>query len=230
MNISENTKKVVYGVVALAVLVGIIFGFSKRSAKPDNLSDYSVSQLRDSGLTDDQKQEALKNKLSEFQGVVSNLPQDANSSDKYSAYIVLSEVQIALEMYDEALKSLESIPEDKRNSKRAYYQFAQIYKAKNDLFKAMEYSLKAIERDSGDVPSWLLYIDSASNLTNEELNTKYREAIAATKSNIEIMISYAKFSERIGDKATAIAAWETAANVDPANEGKYREEITRLRQ
>lgn len=230
MNISEKNKKILYWVLGLLVIALVIYGISMKSNKVDDISEYSVSQLEGSDLNEEQRKEALNKKLAEYQEVVNQLPQDANSSDKYSAYIVLSEVQIALGKYDEALKSLESIPEDKRNSKRAYYQFAQIYKSKNDLYKVLENANLALERDDSDVPTWLVYLDSASSLSNEELNLKYREAIAKTKSNIDIMISYAKFSEKIGDKATAVAAWETAVNVDPSNEAKYREEISRLRQ
>lgn len=227
-NIIKNHKNLIYTAVGIVILVAVFYGVSKLSKeKEDNIEEYSVSQIQK--LDEKQRKEALEEKLRQYQETVNNLPQDANSSDKYSAYIVLSEAQIALEKYDDALKSLEAIPDDKRNSKRAYYQFAQIYKAKDDKFKAMENATKAIERDQGDVPSWLLYLEVATSLTNTELNAKYREAVVKTGSNVEIMISYAKFCERIGDKATAVAAWETAINGDPANEGKYREEIARLR-
>ncbi len=229
MNTQNNSKKIAYSVLAIILLATIFYGISKYTNKSgDDISEYSVSQLNELGEA--QRKKALENKLKEYENNVANLAPDANSSDKYSAYIVLSDAQIALGLYDESLKSLESIPEDKRNSKRAYYQFAQIYKAKNDLFKAMEYANLALEKDSSDVPSWLLYLDSASNLNNQELDAKYRQAIPATKSNKDIMISYAKFSERIGDKATAIAAWETALNGDPANASTYEAEIARLRQ
>lgn len=227
-NITKDTKKIIYTVLGVLILGGLFFGLSKVSNKNKiDTSEYTVSDIKKLDEADQKK--ALEEKLKQYQEQVNSLPQDANSSDKYSAYVTLSEAQIALKMYDEAFKSLMAIPDDKRNSKRVYRQFAEIYQAKDDKFKAMENANLAIALDENDPASWLIYLDSASSLSNEELNGKYRTAIVATKSNLEIMISYARFATRTGDKANAIAAWETARNMNPAQTAEYDAEIAKLR-
>lgn len=227
MNISNTTKTIAYAVLAILLGLGVFYGLTKYQEKnkpPERLTLREITQL-----AEHDRIQALEERISELLGQVKDLAENAESGTKYTVYIQLVEAQLELGKFPEALDNLNQIPEDKRNSSRYAAANVRALKGVGDLVKAKELSAVNLALYGEDPGVWTAHLEVNSDLPNEELNALYRQAIPATKSNVGVMISYARFSEKIGDKATAIAAWETARNVDPGNAAKYEQEIARLR-
>lgn len=228
MNISKNIKSIWYVLLAILLALAIFYGVTEYKKSHRNAASYSLSEIKQ--MTEEDKLKFLEAQIKELQKQSKGFSNNVGSEVKYSVYIKLAEAQLELGKNQEALDSLNAIPEDKRGNSRVQVGFVRAYKGVGDVAKAKEVSAANLLQYGEDPAVWVAHLEANSDLPNEELNALYRQAIPATKSNLDVMISYAKFSEKIGDKATAVAAWETAINGDPANEGKYREEIARLRQ
>ncbi len=228
MNISNNIKKIIYTVIGILLVLGVFYSineYQKNNQPPKPLTLREITQLNES-----ERIKALEDRIKELIDEVSNLTDTTEASVKYASYIQLAEAQLELGKFGEALESLNKIPDERRGSSRVDAAFIRAYKGMGDVAKARELSANSIVIYDEDAAVWLAHLEANSVIPNEELKALYLQAVVKTKSNVDIMISYAEFSEKIGDKATAVAAWETAANVDPTNETKYREEIARLRQ
>lgn len=227
MNIPNNIKTIAYAVLAILVGLVVFYGLTKyqeNNKPPERLTLRDITQL-----SEQDRIKALEERTSELLGQVKDLAVNAESGAKYTVYIQLVEAQLELGKYAEAMDTLNKIPEDKRASSRYAAANVRAHKGVGDLAKAKELSAANIVLYEEDSLVWLAHLEVNNDLPNDQLKALYLKAIPATKSNVDVMISYAKFSEKIGDKATAIAAWETARNVDPDNAGKYESEITRLR-
>ncbi len=223
---SNRSKGWIYGIIAILIVAGLIWAFNQGDRKAPG--DYTFDEIK--SLPSEEQQKAFENKVSDLQERLKNLAQDAGEQAKYRILIGLAEAQVELGRWQDALNSLDQIPEGQKRNPPVLKAYALAYKGLGQNDKAVESFRNALAEDNTNAEIWLAYLESSTGLPNDQLNALYRGAIAATKSQLDIMISYAKFSERIGDKATAIAAWETAINHDPGNEAKYREEINRLRQ
>lgn len=224
MNIPNNIKTIAYAVLAIFILLLAFYGLVKyREANPPpkRLTLRQITQLGEL-----EKIKALEERVNELTEQVSKL---GVNDKKFATLIQLSEAQLELGKYQESLDTLRSIPEDGRNNSRyAATEIKAVFRL-GDVPKARELAFTAIPlyKDASEV--WVAYLEAYQDVPAVDLKNIYLEAIPATKSNVDVMIGYAKFSEKIGDKATAIAAWETARNVDPDNAGKYESEIARLR-
>lgn len=228
MNITKDSKSIIYLILAILIIIALGYGLKKytdRNKIGTNLSLKEINQL-----TDEQKQKALANKVKDLENQAAGLTQDATSSVKYNIYIRLAEAKLEQGKYVDAQKALDSIPDEKKDNSRIFLDYGLAYKGQGVTDKAKEYIQKALNLDDTDPKTWLAQLDLNSDLLNDQLKAIYLQAIAATKSNLEIMVSYAHFAEKIGNKATAIAVWETARNGDPGNAAKYEAEIARLKQ
>lgn len=228
MKTPQNIKKILYAILGLIVILSIIFGVYSYFSAQRKYASYSLNEII--SLDDKEKIKALEYRIKDLSGQVDKLRDDASDATKYAIYINLAEARLELGKYDLALESLNKIPDTQRNNDRTGIAFVKAFVGRDNIPQAKEQSERNLASFDEDAVIWLQYLELHQDLEKDLLNAKYREAISKVKSNLEIMISYAKFNERIGDKATAIAAWETAINFDAANEGKYREEIARLRQ
>lgn len=228
MNIPKNTKTILYAALAILIVAGLGYAvYSKQQSKNDvlNLTPTEIAQLNEK-----ERKAALEAQLKDLEKRATELPADADRGDKFTVYIQLAEVRNSLGMYDEALAALDQIKEERANNTRVLATYASVFKNKGDIVQAKDRIIKALVIDDELPQSWVMYLELHNDLPNDQLEAKYREAIAKTKSNVDVMVSFAKFAEKIGNKDLAVAAWETAINGDPSNETKYREEIARLRK
>lgn len=233
LNKPSNSKTWIYGTIAILVVAGLVFAFTQGDRKAPG--DYTFEEIMN--LPAEEQQGAFEAQVKDLEVQLANLQQGteegsehAYQSAKHRISIKLAESQNQLGRYNDALKSLDNIPESQQNNPDVLRAFGLAYKGMGQKEQANEKFRQAIEEDKTNAEVWLTYIESSSELPNDQLDGLYREAIAATKSHVDVMISYARFNERIGNKDLAVAAWETAINVDSANEAEYRAEIARLRQ
>ncbi len=227
-SVKRSSKSTLYGIIALLLIVGTIFGFREYQSNKNPDERLTLNDI--TKLKDEERIKALEDRVKELADQAKQLKDDAESGAKYTAYIQLAEAQLELDKFPEAMESLNKIPEDQKNNSRVASAYVRAYYGIGDAPKAKNLSSVNILQYPEEPSVWLAHFEVNPDLPKEELNSLYRQAIPATKSNIDIMISYARFCERIGDKATAIAAWETAVNVDSGNAAKYQAEIDRLKQ
>lgn len=232
-NKPSNSKGWIYGILAILIIGGLIFALNQDDRKAPG--DYSFEEIMN--LPAEEQKAAFENQIKDLEERLGSLAQGteegaekAYESAKHRIYIKLAEAQNQLGRYQDALNSLNNIPEGQQNNPDVLKAYALAYKGLGQNEQAVEAFKKALAEDETDAEVWLAYLESSTDLPNDQLKALHLQAIPATKSNVDVMISYARFSEKIGDKATAIAAWETARNVDPTNASKYEAEIARLRQ
>ncbi len=226
---NNGSKKLIYTILAILIILGLGYAFVQyRHNLAKKAADISINDI--AKLSEQERIKALEAQINALQGEVKNFAQDASAGTKYATLIRLAEAQIELSKFVPAVESLNSIPDDKKGNSRVELAYGLAYKGLNDKAQAMDHLKKTLDQDETQSKAWVAYLELNSDLPNDQLNKMYREAIAKTKSNVDVMISYAHFSEKIGDKATAIAAWETARNVDPDNASKYEAEMARLKQ
>ena len=226
---NPSPKRGIYTVIALLIILGLGYAYwNQQRQERAELADTALKDIIN--LPEKEKIEALETKVKELQREVDAFTDKADSSARYSVLVRLAESQIELGKFEDALKTLDAIPEDKRANSRVDLAYGLAYKGTGDMNKANEFLKKTIDQDNTQAVAWVPYLEVNQDLPQDQLKALYREAITATKSHIDVMISYARFSEKIGDKAMAIAAWETAVNVDPDNASKYQVEIDRLKQ
>ena len=228
MNTTKNPKNIAYIIIAILVILGGIYSINEYQKNKQRVADLSVNEIRQ--LDVEEQKRALEDKIKSLEKEIQSLTDSVDVSAKYIAYIGLAEAKLELGDYSGAISALDSIPEEKKANSRVFQAYGLAYKGLGDIPKAKESIDKALALDDTDAKSWVAKIELNSDLPNEQINALYRQAIPATKSHVDVMISYARFSERIGDKNQAIAAWETAINVNPEKESEYRAEIARLRQ
>ncbi len=224
---TNTTKTTLYAILGILIALAAFYGVSeyqKRHAS-ERLTLREITQLKE-----EERIKALEDRTRELADQVKNFAVNSTSSAKYQVYIQLAEAQLELNKPGDALNTLNSIPEDQKNNSRVAAAYVRAYNGAGDKAKAKEMSAVNIVQYSEEPSVWLAHFEANSDLPNDQLNALYRQAIPATKSHVDIMVSYAKFSEKIGDKATAIAAWETARNVDPDRADMYNAEIQRLQQ
>jgi tetratricopeptide (TPR) repeat protein len=168
--------------------------------------------------------------LAEAKRNAESLAADAEISTKYTTYIRLADLQNRLGLYQEAIASVDKIAAERQGNSRVWLTYATSYKGLNQIDKAKAAINRTLEIDDEVPEHWRLYFEIYTDLSNEELNAKYMEALQKTKNDLQLVISYARFLEKIGDKDKAVIYWETARNADPANASTYEAEITRLRR
>jgi predicted negative regulator of RcsB-dependent stress response len=227
-NQDNNSKKVIYVIIAILVIAGLAFAIKQYQNKQQEIANTALKDIVN--LPEKERIKALEAQVDELKNQAKNFAQDADAGTKYTVLIRLAEAQIQLDKFQEGLDTLNSIEEGKRGNSRVKLDYGLAYKGLNDTGKANEFLKQSIDMDDTNPQAWLPYLEANNDLPNDQLKAMYLQAIAGTKSNPEIMVSYAKFSEKIGDKATAIAAYETARNGNPEKTDEYNNEIQRLKQ
>lgn len=229
MNTINNTKKTLYIILGIIIVIALGFGINSYINNKELKPELSLQEILN--LSEKERIAALEAQVGDLKRESERLASTAEAGTKYSVYIRLAEAQIAIGKYDEAIATLDAIPEEKKTTTRVPIAYARAFTGKNDLVKAKENIDKALVLDNELPEALLLNLEiSAATLPNDQLDALYRDAITKTKSNLDIIISYARFSEKIGNKPQAIAAWETARNLNPEKSADYETEMTRLKQ
>lgn len=224
---TTNTKSIVYIIIAILVVAGAIFAFTNHKREQQRIADLSINDIKK--LNEEEQKRALEARVKELERQVTELSVDTDASGKYTAYISLAEARLELKNYSGAISALDSIPEEKKTNSRVLLAYGIAYKGTGENDKAKEHIDKSLSLDDTIPQPWLAKIELNADLPNDQIDAMYREAIAKTKSNVDVMVSYARFAEKIGNKDLAVAAWETAINVNSEKEAEYRAEIARLR-
>lgn len=216
-------------IIALVILGALFVGAVELSKRNRPSSDYKLSEI--GGLEDNLQKRVLEGQLKDLQAQAEALPskQGVTRADRFVVYAKMADIQNMLGLHNEAIASLDVIKAENVNNTRIWSAYATAYQNTNRNSEAKTAIQNAVNLDSGVAEYWVQYFTIFSDLPNDQMDAKYTEALKGTTNNIEIVKSYARFLEKVGNKEKAIIYWETARNVDPNNAGEYEKEISRLR-
>jgi tetratricopeptide (TPR) repeat protein len=215
-------------IILLAILGLIVGGFIYQQQQEKRQAlEYSPAEIEQ--LDESKRKEVLETQLQDLEQKARKLTSDATISDKFVVYIQLAEVRTALGKFAEAINALDQVREERSGNSRLWTEYAKAYRGLGDSGKAKESIQQALNVDDELPLTWQLYLEINSDLPDQQLDALYVTALQKTKNDLDLVISYAKFLEKIGNIERAVAYWETARNVDPARSADYEKEISRLR-
>ncbi len=214
----------VIGLLVILAVIGGAFWYQQGQGPSGDLNLQEVENLK----PEDQRKE-LEKQLKDYEDRAAHLSADANISDKYLVYIKLAELQNRLELFDAAIKSVDQIAEQRQDNSRIWATYATSYLGARNIPKAQENIQKALAISDDTPEYWVIYFQAFADAPVADLDAKYVEALRKTNNNIDIVISYARFLEKQGNKEKAIGYWETARNINPDGAAQYEAEIARLR-
>ena len=206
-------------------MVAIFFGISQLR-KNDN-QQFNLQNVN--SLSVDDKKQALEDQLKKYQDDAAALAADVGDSTKTTTYARLADIQIRLERYDDAIATLDKIPEGRKSNSTVQALYARAYAGLGQNDKAKQ-AINIALASEDDVPEyWLVYFNLNQDMDSAKLNTQYYSALAKTDNNIDLIKHFARSLESRGDKPGAISLWQKAIEKDPEHAADYDAEITRLK-
>lgn len=231
---SQQARKfrIVYGVVIVTVIAGIVFALMQNN----NGREVAVVapsgeeiKKREVSLSGEERQK-LEERVTKFEQEIQALPEDATAEAKFKPHLRLASSYYGLGNYEQAIATLDKIIEQNQDKGRVFALYSNIYRDMGDIQKARENGKKAVDLEKDNPAYWLAYINLATNESTDDVKAKYEEALQNTETNIDVVTSYAKFLETIGDKDAAIAQWKKAGEIDDSKKAEYDAEIQRLQK
>jgi tetratricopeptide (TPR) repeat protein len=144
--------------------------------------------------------------------------------------------------YSKALTSVENALGSDITSAEAWQLKSLIQVKLGDLNQAFSSASRAVSNEPTNTMYWKWEISVVGMMkdkkgitaTSVEFRTAiepiYKEALVATKNNIEIVTSYAVFLEDVGDKKMAVEYLQKAIEINPPAKSSYELEIARLQK
>jgi tetratricopeptide (TPR) repeat protein len=227
--LASNSRKYIYAVIGLIILIIIILLVRNNDSKTTTLED--GTQIIKEQLTNlsAEERQLLESQIAGFNEQLKSLDGDKFVDEKNSLYYKLASAQSKLGKYEDALSTLDKISSDNKIQARIWALRTNIYRDMGDKGKALEAANNALQLDRENPAYWLAAIEF-STANNDEKKKQYEEALKLTQNDIDIVVSYAKFLESIGDKPGAILFWQKAGQTDEKNKAKYDAEVSRLQQ
>lgn len=225
----EKNKKVISSVIILLVLGAGAFFFGSESGKKILDKKPELILKADVNLSESDRL-FVEKRLAEYEKQFSELPVDANIIDKVNLYFVILADYRILGEYGKAKELLESaMALDPKNS-NLIATYSSLLATMGDKESALEYIDKAIELYSAESNYWLWKIDLEKELgaSKEKLETIYKDALSATKNDLNIVTVYAQFLKSENRNEEAIIQWQKAIELYPENKTIYQQEIDAL--
>ncbi len=218
------------GLIVAGLVLLLVFGLvAYNKNRPGNENRESISNTALRALTPEDKQD-LEADLTRLEAEEKNLPQDPE--ERYDFYLQLARVRYELGKNKDAIETLDKVVKEKGDyirPGRMWFLYAKIYNESQYMDRAIESIKKAVEAEQDREDYWLTYIGfSGQNDPNLDLSNLYKEALDKTKNNPDILGAYARYLAFKGQKDQAIAQWQKAIEVDPANKPQYDAEIQKL--
>jgi tetratricopeptide (TPR) repeat protein len=144
--------------------------------------------------------------------------------------------------YSKALTSVENALGSDITSAEAWQLKSLIQVKLGDLNQAFSSATRAVSNDPTNSTYWKWEISVARMMKDKKgiiptspefratIEPIFKEALLATKNNIEIITSYAVFLEDVGDKKMAVVYLQKAIEINPPAKSSYELEIARLQK
>lgn len=209
-------------VVVLLLLLGLLGYLNQYKV---NLIEYQEPVLSDSDKV------FLQQRLDDAIALAGGITVETSDVEKFNIYINLAGNYYTLGYFalaqENYLKALELRP----GEQNIWHMYSTVLVSMRDYRTAIKANDKAIEIAPAEAEYWRWKIDMQKNffnLSNEELNSIYLEALEKTGEHADVITYYAKFLEQIGDLEAAEHYWQRAIERNPDGRTTYEAEITRL--
>ena len=214
--------------LVLLLLTGYIYSQNSNDNSVINNKQVAVSQEEKAAQVPEGERQELEAKIKVLNDQIKGFTAQTTVGDQYRAYLQLGALKHRLGLYDDAIAALDKIPDEKSGIARVYISYALIYKDKGDWIKSAENAKKALDLDPENQQYWVVYLESEQSLSNADREAKYKEAIEKTDSHEDVLVSYAKFLEKIGNIQGAIEQYKKAGETNQKEKPQFDAEITRL--
>lgn len=226
----NSSKKYLYLVIGLLILAGVGYGVWNAQNKQKSSVSGEVSE-KTVNLSDSEKQR-LEAQIKGYESQIKGLSGSEFNAERAKLHLQIAGVQYKLGKYSDAVKSLELAAPENRDNVRFWYMSTLVYRDMGNLPKALESAQKMVDLDKENANDVSIYIDLATTAgtVNEQAKDLFTKSSTSVKQDIKVIISYAKFLEKIGDKQGAIDMWTNAGQQDPKEKTNYDAEIARLQK
>lgn len=227
----KQTSKYLYGGLLIAVIIIIvILGIKHKTNSNSEGSDGNKVVSEQLVNLSAEERKLVESQLAGYQEQVKSLDGDALKKDREAVYYKIAGAQYKLGKYQNAIDTLDRISSEGRAQSRVWGLYANIYQDMGNKDKAKEAAKEALALDKENPDLWLQVIELSEGVSNDDIKKMYEDAINRTDQNAEVITSYAKFLEKIGDKPGAILMWQKAGQVDSKDKAQYDAEISRLQK
>ncbi|MDQ3018456.1 MAG: tetratricopeptide repeat protein, partial [bacterium] len=215
----SKLKPILLGLLALAVLGGIVYG----ATQTQNKNESGVVKLTPEERT------SFEQQVKDLQTKAGVLKEDADAGSRYQVFMNLADAQYNLGNYQDAKLSLEKITAQNADNVRVWILYAKVNNQLGNKEATMSSIELAVDLDKENAKTWQEYIKlSEKDETPERIKELYTEGIRATRNNIDLVTGYAEWLEDNNDKTGAIEQWRKAGEVNPEKKAEYDERIKKL--
>lgn len=218
----EQKKHGILGLIMILVLVGI-FSYTKTAKQIPKAEDKSSNETPAESLT-----------------IPTNIEQNNTEKtlnlDNQSAFNAALKEGLDLfnaKKYDQSIAAYQKALKIK-DSDIPYFRIYNVYAAENNWTKAKDSLDQAIKRNPLYTEYWIVKLqvmDEKLHSSFASLKSTYDEAYQKVDSRTKpnLVTTFARIAESNGMKDEAIAAWQKAIEIYPANKATYQAEIDRLK-
>lgn len=227
---ASKSRKYWYIIGAILLIVVVVLVVTKKMPEnsPSNTGDQIVKE-RLVNLSGDERK-LLESQLAGYTEQIKGLSGDSFVDQRDALSLKIAGVEYKLGKYQDAVDTLSKVSEAKQKEPRIWALYTNIYKDMGDKVKALDSAHRALEMDKENPSFWMAVLDLSTDIPNDEQKKNYENAINRTDNNVDIITSYAKFLEKIGDKPGAILMWQKAGQLDDKDKATYDAEVKRLQQ
>lgn len=141
--------------------------------------------------------------------------------DRVPTLLKLSEFQLILKQYDEALITIDKIAKLDRQNGEAAFMLGMIMKEKGDIRSATNAFRKATEFDSQITDAWIMLGEIFESQKKPLAKTYYENAIKTDTNSISAIHSLAYYLQNNGDMVKAIDLYKSIVLKDKSYEPAY---------
>ena len=226
---NSNSRKYIFAAVGIIIVIVLILLLRDDGSKTTTLEDGTqIIKEQLTNLSSGERQ-LLESQIAGFTEQLKKLDGNEFVDQRNSLYYKMASAQAKLGLYEDALGTLDKIPSDSKQDTQIWALKTNIYRDMGDKAKALEAANNALQLDRENPAYWLAVIELSTG-NNDEKKKIYEDALNLTQNNIDVVVSYAKFLESMGDKPGAILFWQKAAQIDEKDKATYDAEIARLGQ
>lgn len=230
-------KRIIYFGIGAVVVIAAVGGavIYKRSVR-DATTTYNAEPLvlrKDVGMTEVQKKVFLDRIADAEKQLGTFEVSDGTKVDRFNLnktiannYYVIGEYQKAKEAYAKAANLI-------GDDASLWFSLASMEIQMRDYAAAGSHIETALTLEPGNAEFWRTKLDIVTQfqrLSPEQIQSQFDKAKTSTQDSPDILSYYAKYLEKQGDVAGAIAQWEKAAQVNPEGAAVYKTEIEELKR
>lgn len=232
---TSSNRKAWYAALLVILIAGVVVGVAKIKQSQDaeqsrKEKTASVTGAKKEINPTSEEEAVLKAQLESYKAQVEKLSGSAPTEERYNVYTKLATAQYKLHDYKGAIASLNKIQSENMREHRMWALYTNIYWDMADFPNAREASKKALDLDRENPQSWLAFIELQEDQSKENLSKLYDQALLKTDYYIDVIVAYAHYLEKVGDKPAAISQWEKAIKTVPTKKAEYEAEIERLKK